>query len=170
MTKASWFGVCAELVAWKCGVTGRKRRMENQEGLGWNSASLRLTSVCWIRLSHTFLMGEQGVLNPRMLAFPHSLHVGDGSARLRTPFARQPTLGRVLAVSLQLLHLWDLLPQLLPVMESTVGIRELGIFARCRFLSWWVFALLYSGGLNGTFPDCVVVSLFFFLGYASNVY
>lgn len=123
-------------------------------------------------------MGEQGVLNPRMLAFPHSLHVGDGSARLRTPFARQPTLGSVLAVGLQLLHLWDLLPQPLPVMESTVGARRLGIFARCRLLSRRVLALLYvlcwperdfsrlCCGLSLSLP----LFFFSFLRYSGNVY
>lgn len=66
VTKESWFGVCAEFVAQKCGVTGRKEDWRTMRS-PLNSAFLRCACGGWIHPSHTFLFGEQGVL--RMLSF-----------------------------------------------------------------------------------------------------
>lgn len=151
LTKESSFGVCAEFVAWRCGVTGRKEDWEPR-GLSWNSAYLRYASVGWIHPSHTFLIGEQGVL--RMPSFPHSLQVRNGRAWLRPPFRRQPAQGSVWVGSPQLLHLWDRLSQLIQWWRAKWEHWGWGVFSSagsfhdwsllcCSLLAWrWIFKIM----------------------------
>ena len=160
VTKESSFGVCAEFVAWRCGVTGRKEDWEPR-GLSWNSAYLRCAGVGWIHPSHTFLIGEQGVL--RMPSFPHSLQVRNGRAWLRPPFRREPAQGSVWVGSPQLLHLWDGLSQLTQWWGAKWEHWGWGAFVQCRLLSRLVLALLCSVGLKVNFQDYAIVVTFFCL-------
>lgn len=166
VTKESWFGVCAEFVAQKCGVTGRKEDWRTMRS-PLNSAFLRCACEGWIHPSHTFLFGEQGVL--RMLSFFHSLQVRNGRAWLRPPFRREPALGSVWAGGPQLLHLCDWLSQLTQWWRAKWEPWGCGVFVQCRLLSRLVLALLYSAGLKVNFQDYAVVPLFlFFSKYSSN--